>query len=122
MNSVGERLKKLRLSVKKTLDEESGIFNVSLNTVYRWEHDLCVPRKTALKKIAVFYNTSIEWILNGDINDDIKYKNKCDTCILNPDRNIDREILIMLKKLSDNYKCKNFELSSETETTGRGEN
>jgi len=107
MNSIGERLKKLRLSTKKTLNEESKIFNVSLNTVYRWEHDLCIPRKSTLRKFADFYNVPIEWILNGDGNITVDIdNNKCDDCILNPDKNIDQKILMMLGKLSNNSKYK----------------
>ena len=114
MASIGKRLKKLRLSIKKTLDEQSKIFNVSLNTVYRWEHDLCGPRKSTLEKIAAFYNIPIEWLINGgesgniDIASDADTddNNKCDGCILNPDKNIDQEILMMLKKFSNNNKYK----------------
>jgi len=63
--NIGERINKLRIANKRTLKEESEIFNVSLNTVYRWEHNLCIPRKSALMRIAEFYNVSVEWILHG---------------------------------------------------------
>lgn len=119
MNSIGERLKKLRLSVKKTLDEQSQVFNVALNTVYRWEHNLCIPRKSVLRKIAAYYNVPFEWILNGSASgnryDDIsangsenaeEESSKCDDCILNPEKNTDQIILRMLRKLPDKKKYK----------------
>ena len=109
MSSIGERLKRLRLMTKKTLDEESKIFGVSLNSVYRWEHNLCVPRKSITMKIASYYNVPVEWILNGDgiLNGkNGEEKNKCDDCILNPERNTEQKILKMIKKLSNNDKYK----------------
>ena len=106
-NSLGKRLKKLRLSVKKTLEEEGKIFNVSLNTVYRWEHDLCVPRKSILMKIAVFYNVSYDWLVNGNIPENKgNILSKCDNCILNPETSAEQLILTMLKKLPVNDKYK----------------
>ena len=101
--SVGERLKKLRLNTKKTLKEESEIFDISLNSIYRWEHDLCVPRKSVLKKIAEFYGVPFEWLLNGGGKEE---NLKCDSCILNPENNTEQKILKMIKKLSENNKYK----------------
>jgi hypothetical protein len=53
--------------MKKTLKEESDIFNVSLNTIYRWEHDLNVPRKSVLSKIASYYDVPFSWLLQGNV-------------------------------------------------------
>ena len=111
MNSIGTRLKKLRLSMKKTLAEESKNFNVCLNTVYRWEHDLCVPKKSTLIKIASYYDVPLEWLLYGNENETNRISmaeedNKCDGCILNPERNTEQKILKMLRKLSNNSKYK----------------
>ena len=107
---IGKRLKKLRLSIKKTLDEESKIFNVSLNTVYRWEHDLCIPRKSVLMKIAAFYNVSYEWILNGNTGENTKEVcAKCKDYIPdneNIEKSTDQIILNMIKKLSVRNKYK----------------
>jgi len=102
--SVGERLRNLRLNTKKTLQEQSEILSVSLNSVYRWEHDLTLPRKPVLRKIAAHYDVPYEWLTNG--NSIEEYNGKCDGCILNPDRNTEQKILKMLRKLSDNNKYK----------------
>jgi len=102
--SVGERLRGLRLNMKKTLQEQSEVLNVSLNSVYRWEHDLTVPRKQVLKKLAAYYDVPYEWLTNGTSGEE--YSGKCDGCILNPDKNTEQKILKMLRKLSDNNKYK----------------
>ena len=107
MESVGERLKQLRLSVKKTLEETSKIFEVSLNSVYRWEHDLCIPRKPVLMKIATFYNVPYEWILNGDRNEYAAETNgKFDDYIPDAERSTEQMILNMIRKLSVSNKYK----------------
>ena len=102
--SVGERLKSLRLNMKRTLQEQSELLNVSLNSVYRWEHDLTIPRKPVLKKIAAYYDVPLEWLIHGSASEE--YDGKCDGCILNPDKNTEQKILKMLRKLSESSKYK----------------
>ena len=68
--NVGEKLRKLRLDKKETLEEESKNLGVSLNSIYRWEHGLSAPRKVTLKKIADFYGVSLEWLLQEDSTED----------------------------------------------------
>jgi len=94
--SVGERLKKLRTDAKKTLKDESEIFGVSLNSIYRWEHNLCAPRRTVLKKVAEFYGVAFEWLLHGGDSE----KDPSAT----PDSIIDQKILRMIKRLSEQNK------------------
>jgi len=62
--SLGEKLRNLRLKSRKTLHEQSRILNVSMNTVYRWEHDLAVPRKPILKVMADLYGVPLDWLLS----------------------------------------------------------
>lgn len=101
--TVGERLKYMRLNTKKTLKKESEIFRVSLNTVYRWEHNLTMPRKTVLKKIASFYNVSLNWLLYGSSEDE---SDKCERCTLHPENYAEQQLLYMFKKLPENNKYK----------------
>ena len=101
--SIGERLRKLRINMKKTLKEESELLNISLNTVYRWEHNLNVPRKSALKKIAYYYDVPFEWLVYGNSGEE---NIKCDGYILNAERNTEQKILKMLRELSENNKYK----------------
>jgi len=62
--SLGEKLRNLRLKAKKTLAEQSEILGVSMNSVYRWEHDLAVPRKPMLKEMASHYSVPLDWLLS----------------------------------------------------------
>ena len=61
--TIGKTLKNLREEMRNTLKEQSEIFDVSLNTVFRWEHDLSVPRNSMLKKISEYYGVTPEWLL-----------------------------------------------------------
>lgn len=63
--TLGERLRSLRMNSQKTLKEQGYIFGVSINSVYRWEHDITVPRKSLLNKVAQFYEVPLEWLLTG---------------------------------------------------------
>lgn len=62
--SLGEKLRNLRLKTKKTLHEQSRILGVSTNSVYRWEHDLAVPRKPILQTMADYYGVPLDWLLS----------------------------------------------------------
>ena len=64
--TMGEKLRKLRKSTKKTLQQQSEVFSVSINTVYRWEHDMVLPRKETLAKIAKYYNLPVIWLMYDD--------------------------------------------------------
>jgi len=90
--------------MKKTLKEESEIFNVSLNTIYRWEHDLSTPRKPVLLKIAAFYDVTLSWLINGDLMEE--KSSKCSGAALDSGMNIEQKIVKMLGNLSDNCKYK----------------
>jgi len=61
--SLGEKLRNLRLKTKKTLSEQSRILKVSMNSVYRWEHDLTTPRRPMLKIMADHYGVPLDWLL-----------------------------------------------------------
>jgi len=104
--SIGGKLKNLRLKMKKTLKDESEIFNVSINTIYRWEHGLTVPRKSSLKKIAAYYGVTLEWLISDGSG---KENTKCSDCIPNiesPENNIEQLLLKMFRKFSENNKYK----------------
>ncbi|MCL2392375.1 MAG: helix-turn-helix domain-containing protein [Oscillospiraceae bacterium] len=64
--SLGDKLRSLRLKTKKTLHEQSKLLGVSMNSVYRWEHDLTVPRKPVLKILAELYSVPLDWLLSED--------------------------------------------------------
>ena len=62
--SLGEKLRSLRQKSKRTLREQGTHFGVSMNSIYRWEHDIAIPRQAVLKKIAEYYNVPIEWLIS----------------------------------------------------------
>jgi len=62
--TLGEKLRHLRLRTKKTLHEQGRILKVSMNSVYRWEHDIAVPRRSMLKKMADHFETPLDWLLS----------------------------------------------------------
>ena len=94
--NIGEKLRNLRRSAKKTLKEMSKILGVSLNTVYRWEHGLSIPRKSVLKKMAGYYSVPFEWLLYGNVGDD--------DIILNSEAGIEERIMDMIRGLTEQSK------------------
>lgn len=100
--SVGEKLRHLRLTSKKTLKEQSEVFGVSLNTVFRWEHDLNIPKKSLLQKISVFYDVPVEWLLQENIIE----SGICDGAPMSLENNEEWQLMKMFRKLSGNDKYK----------------
>ena len=79
--SVGKKLRNLRQESKRTLKAQSEIFGVSLNSVYRWEHNLTMPKQKILKKIAEFYGVPFEWLCSDSDWEDV--------LMSGPDRSLD---------------------------------
>jgi len=65
-NSLGDKLRSLRLKTRKTLREQGVILGVSMNSIYRWEHNLTAPRRPKLIFIANYYNVPFEWLIAED--------------------------------------------------------
>ena len=91
--SLGEKLKKLRLKTRKTLSEQSRILNVSMNSVYRWEHDLAIPRKPILKMMADYFGVPVDWLLS-------------DTSASSLVNESEQILISMFRKLPDNCRYK----------------
>jgi len=91
--SLGEKLKNLRLKTRKTLCEQSRIINVSMNSVYRWEHDLAVPRRPILKMMADYYGVPLDWLLS-------------DTSASSLINESEQILISMFRKLPDNSRYK----------------
>ena len=62
--SLGKKLRNLRQKARKTLEEFGEALGVSVNTVYRWEHDKSYPRKYMLDAVAKYYSVTVEWLLS----------------------------------------------------------
>ena len=91
--SLGEKLRSLRQKSKKTLQEQSAILGVSMNSVYRWEHDLAVPRKPVLKLLADHYNVPLDWLLSESAAASLVSE-------------LEQKLLSMFRKLPENNKYK----------------
>jgi len=100
--SVGTRLKSLRLDSRRTLKEQSEILGVSLNSVYRWEHDMVSPRKAVLEKMAGFYDVPFEWIIHGSSAEAVVDSGGG----VYHDGSTERQLLRMYRNLSSNSKYK----------------
>jgi len=91
--SLGEKLKNLRLKTRKTLIEQSRTLNVSMNSVYRWEHDLAVPRRPILKMMADYFGVPVDWLLS-------------DTSASSLINEAEQTLVSMFRKLPDNSRYK----------------
>jgi len=91
--TLGEKLRNLRMRTKKTLEEQSKIFKVSMNSVYRWEHDLAVPRRPVLKMMVDYFGVSMDWLMSESA-----------TTSLTTDS--EQNLLSMFRKLNDTTRYK----------------
>ncbi|MCL1816264.1 MAG: helix-turn-helix domain-containing protein [Clostridiales bacterium] len=112
--TIGDKLRHLRIKTKRTLKEQSEIFGVSLNSVYRWEHDLTAPKKTTLRRISEYYGVPVEWLLMDDadeysldhLNSGNSINGLNNTNGAANDDSLDQQLLKMFRKLSENKKYK----------------
>jgi len=64
--TLGQRIRKLRLFYKLEIAEFSSMCHLSFSAVQNLEKDITTyPHHRSLKKIADTYNTSLEWLLRG---------------------------------------------------------
>ncbi len=99
--TVGERLRYLRKRGRCTIDEVSKTLGVSLNTVYRWEHNYVLPREVHLHEAAAFFGVTPEWLMTGaDSGARIP-------CAVNlPSQDLEGALLNMFRTLSNDKCCK----------------
>ena len=62
--SIHERIKELRTGKELIQEELAKIIGVSRSTLANWEIDV-TPGNTALKKLAKYFDVSIDYLLNG---------------------------------------------------------
>lgn len=65
MNTIGERLKKARLSINLSIVEVSGKTGISRGNLSRLENDINKPSSEALMLLSDLYAVSTDWILKG---------------------------------------------------------
>ena len=91
--TLGEKLRTLRLKDRKTLFEQSLLFGVSMNSVYRWECDLATPRKATIKAMADYYDVTVDWITSESTSATLV-------------SNVEVRLLNMYRKLSNHSRYK----------------
>ena len=96
--TVGEKLRCMRLMSNKTLKEQSVAFNVSLNTVCRWEHGLASPRKSRMSQIADHYDIPLKWLSQES---DEGYMSVLASEAEAPENELERQLLRMFRKLTN---------------------
>ncbi|MCL2166463.1 MAG: helix-turn-helix domain-containing protein [Clostridiales bacterium] len=97
--TVGKRIRSMRHNANMTLKELSAEIRVSLNTIYRWEHEIAVPRKEALRRIAEVFQVPLKWLLYGVTVEE-------GNAALRPDEIFEQNLLRICRKLSDTSKYK----------------
>jgi transcriptional regulator with XRE-family HTH domain len=64
-----------------------------MNSVYRWEHNLAIPRKAMLRTMADYYAVPLDWLLSESASASLVSDNE-------------QKLLGMFRKLSDNNRYK----------------
>jgi len=102
--TTGEKLKYLRQKTRKTLKEQSEVFGVSLNTIYRWEHDLTAPKKPTLRRLSEHYGVPLEWLLEDGADESVIERINITA---RPDDSIEQQVLKMFRKMTE---CKKHQI------------
>lgn len=63
---MGYRIANLRTAAEETQVQFSGRYSVNRLAVIRWECGENIPKMDVLKKMAIDFNTTVEWILYGE--------------------------------------------------------
>lgn len=69
----GDRIKQLRELKNLTRDELANSLNISYSALSKYETNVRFPDKDTLKKLASFFNVSIDYILDYSTNNKSKY-------------------------------------------------
>lgn len=66
MDSIGERIKKTRLSKGLSQVELANAIDVSQPTVANWENGSHIPRQGVFDRLSELLDTPLHWLLGGD--------------------------------------------------------
>lgn len=102
--TLANRLRDLRLNRRKTMRDLSEAFGVSVNTIYRWEHNISDPRKINLTAIASFYGVEMDWLLSGQdggsANKNDSHSPNVREADLDSGNQLEEQLLVMYRTLS----------------------
>ena len=65
MNTIGQRIKSLRLKYNMTGNELGARLNVTRNAVSQWETDKRIPTSQMLSELAKLFNVSTDYLIIG---------------------------------------------------------
>jgi transcriptional regulator with XRE-family HTH domain len=94
MNTIGSRIKELRLKKDLTQEELAAQLGIKRSTLANWEIDRAAPGNSQLTELAKFFAVSVDFLLGPNPND-ISY------VVLSPE---DLELLRRIKGLSIEYR------------------
>ena len=57
---LGNKIKTLRLKAGLTQEKLADQLNVSFQTVFKWENNVCAPDISMLPKLSVFFGVTID--------------------------------------------------------------
>ena len=92
-----DKLIKLRKEKGISQEELGNEINVSRQAISKWELGQTKPDIEKLKDIAKFYNKSYEYLLNDELDEDIKIENN------KKDRNITKTILKIVSSCKSKF-------------------
>lgn len=107
MSTIGQRIKILRLESQLTQKEFGNIFGIVKSTVSMYENDNSTPDTEILKKISVYFNVSIDYLLGlTDIKQSAEELIKKGEVAVKPPSEIEKiyeELPAEEKKMLDDY-------------------
>ena len=97
----GKKLHELRRQRRKTLEEVSEIIGVSISALYRWEHDISVPKRNHLEKVAAYYGMSLDQMLQTEGATEQEYTVLTEDCIVQTGEeiNLDDHLKLLLLRM-----------------------
>ena len=103
---LSEKLTELRKSKKISQEELADILMTSRQAVSKWERGESYPDIDRLKDLAIYYNVSVDYLLDYDIQtvSVSGFMNRLDNCIKNRKFDIPiEEIRMVISKNNNNF-------------------
>ena len=72
MNTIGERIKGLRISKKLTQQELGDLLHIRKQTVYKWEKGINTPDGETLLRLANAFDCTTDYLVGKTDNPSIK--------------------------------------------------
>ncbi|HIF9114780.1 TPA: XRE family transcriptional regulator [Photobacterium damselae] len=83
MNTIGERIKQLRIKSGVTQHELGNALGVTDVAVSRWELGFTSPRAKTMTKLAEYFNVEVDWLVSGVTYEHQKASVTIPFCVLN---------------------------------------